>query len=330
MILYAPALLLLLLFAIGVRRDRRRFRNAVYLGLGITFLAFALLVTLGQADSVLAETVLIAIVLVPAVGTLVLAGLLIANGFKMLRKEGRRLGNLLSLLCGVGILVVVALLVAAVQVQSPVLAVIARTTFLLSFYLSFLFVCFVGYAYLYGRLTPRQDVDYVVVLGSGLLGGTRVPPLLASRLERGRALYERQAAQGRPPLLITSGGQGPDEQLPESHAMADWLTERGFPADRIVLEDRSRTTEENLRFSRELMIGADPDYRCVVVTNNFHAFRAAILARREGVNGQVAGSPTAAYFWPSATIREFVAVLVGYKWINLGVCAFITLLSVTG
>ncbi|MFI9787788.1 YdcF family protein [Kitasatospora sp. NPDC051984] len=330
MLLYAPAIFFLLLTALGVRRDRRRFSNAVYLGLALTFLAFALLATLGRTDSVLAETVVIAVVLAPALGVLVLSGLLIANGFKMLRKEGRRLGNLLSLLCGLGILVVVALLIAATQADSPVLVVIARTTFLLASYFSFLFLCFIGYAYLYGRLIPRQDVDYVVVLGSGLIGGTRVPPLLASRLERGRALYERQAANGRPPLLITSGGQGPDEKLPESHAMAAYLTERGFPADRIVLEDRSRTTEENLRFSRELMTAANPDYRCIVVTNNFHAFRAAILARQESVNGQVAGSPTAAYFWPSATIREFVAVTVTHKWINLTVCGLLTLVSVTG
>ncbi|MFJ8440256.1 YdcF family protein [Kitasatospora griseola] len=329
MLLYAPAIFFLLLAGIGVLRDRRRFSNAVYLGLATTFLAFALLVTLGQVDSVLAESVLIVVVLAPALATLVLAGLLIANGFKMLRKEGRRLANLLSLLCGVGILVVVALLLAATQADSPVLVRVARTAFLLSCYLSFLFLCFIGYAYLYGRLTPRQDIDYVVVLGSGLLGGTRVPPLLASRLERGRALYERQAATGRPPLLITSGGQGPDEQLPESHAMAAYLIDRGFPGERIIREDRSRTTEENLRFSRDLMSAADPDYRCIVVTNNFHAFRAATFARKEGLNGQVAGSPTAAYFWPSATIREFLAVLAAHKWINLTVCGLLTLVSVT-
>ncbi|WP_341865492.1 YdcF family protein [Kitasatospora cheerisanensis] len=127
---------------------------------------------------------------------------------------------------------------------------------------------------------------------------------------------------------MLSGGQGPDEQLPESHAMAAHLTERGFPADRIVLEDRSRTTEENLRFSRDLMAAATPDYRCLVVTNNFHAFRTAILARQQSVNGQVAGSPTAAYFWPSATIREFLAVISTHRWINLAVCAFLTLVSV--
>lgn len=102
--------------------------------------------------------------------------------------------------------------------------------------------------------------------------------------------------------------------------MADWLIAEGVPADHVVLEDRSRTTEENLTFSRTIMEEGKADYRCVVVTNNFHAFRAAMMARKVGVNGQVLGSPTAAYFWPSATIREFVAVFVEHKGVNLTVC----------
>jgi uncharacterized SAM-binding protein YcdF (DUF218 family) len=70
-----------------------------------------------------------------------------------------------------------------------------------------------------------------------------------------------------------------------------------------------------------------------VVTNNFHVLRAALIARRAAVNGQVIGSPTAAYFWPSATIREFVAILAEHWVINLGICLLILasqVLSVLG
>lgn len=163
----------------------------------------------------------------------------------------------------------------------------------------------------------------MVVLGSGLIGGSRVPPLLAGRLERGRELYEAQAARGTAPILITSGGQGPDEDLPESHAMATYLIDRGVPAEHLQREDRSRTTEENMRYSKELMETGKPGYRCVIVTNNYHALRAALLARLTGVNGQVAGSPTAAYFWPSATIREFAAVFLTHKAVNFTVCGLL-------
>ncbi|MFJ3221055.1 YdcF family protein [Kitasatospora sp. NPDC086801] len=325
MIAYVPAALFFLLFGIGVLRDRRQFSNAVLLGIAVSLLALALLTELREAPTLVVELAAVAIILLPALGTAALVWFLIANGLTMIRKEGRRPANLLSLLAGLGILAVIALLFTALATRSHRLGILAGTAVLVVGYISFLFVCFVGYAFLYGRHRPRRNVDFVVVLGSGLIGGERVPPLLASRLNRGREVYDRQAARGNPPVLITSGGQGPDEKLPESHAMADYLTERGFPAEHIAREDRSRTTEENLLFSKAIMEQAKPDYRCVVVTNNFHAFRAALTARTTGVNGHVFGSPTAAYYWPSATIREFAAVFLSHKLINFGICGLLAL-----
>ncbi|MFJ9608756.1 YdcF family protein [Kitasatospora sp. NPDC101176] len=328
MIAYAPAALFFLLFGIGVLRDRRRFSNAVLLGIAVTLLCLTLLAELRRAPTLVAEVAAVAIILLPALGTVALVWFLISNGLTMIRKEGTRPANLLSLLAGVGILGVIALLVAAVATKSPRVGIMAGTAVLVVGYVSFLFLCFVGYAFLYGHHRPRRDVDFVVVLGSGLIGGERVPPLLASRLDRGREVYDKQAARGNPPVLITSGGQGPDEKLPESHAMADYLVERGFPAEHIEREDRSRTTEENLLFSKAIMERAKPDYHCVVVTNNFHAFRAALTARRTGVNGHVFGSPTAAYYWPSATIREFAAVFLAHKLVNVGICGLLALCGV--
>ncbi|MFE7527577.1 YdcF family protein [Kitasatospora sp. NPDC057542] len=328
MIAYAPAALFFLLFGIGVLRDRRQFSNAVLLGIAVSLLSLAMLAELRKAPSMVVTLVAAVIVLLPALGTAALVWFLLANGLTMIRKEGRRPANLLSLLAGLGILGVIGLLVAALVIHSRQLAALAGTAVLVVGYVSFLFTCFVGYAFLYGRHRPRQDVDFVVVLGSGLIGGERVPPLLASRLNRGREVYEEQAARGNPPVLITSGGQGPDEKLPESHAMADYLVERGFPEEHIEREDRSRTTEENLLFSKAIMEEAKPGYRCVVVTNNFHAFRAALLARETGVNGHVFGSPTARYYWPSATIREFAAIFLSHKLVNFGICGLIALCGV--
>ncbi|MFH8408442.1 YdcF family protein [Streptomyces sp. NPDC018019] len=325
MLAYALPGLFFFLFAIGVLRDRRRFSNAVHLGLTVVFLVPALLIQLHRMPTALAVAATVLILLLPTLGVLVLGVFLILNGVTMVRKEGRSPANLLSLLAGLGIFAVVALLITAVGSGSRTLAVVAGTTVLVLGYVSFLFLCFVGYAFLYGRLRVRRDADFVVVLGSGLIGGTRVPPLLAGRLERARAVYERQARRGRPPLLLASGGQGPDEQLPEARAMAAYLVERGFPEDRVLCEEESRTTEENLAFSKRIMDRTVPDHRCVIVTNNYHVLRAAILARRAGLNGQVVGAPTAAYFWPSATLREFAAVFLSYKLVNLGICALLVL-----
>ncbi|GHD58179.1 hypothetical protein GCM10010336_06870 [Streptomyces goshikiensis] len=328
MIAFGPAALCLLLFCVSARADRRRFQNAVLLGLTLMFASIGVVFLLPGLPSPLDTIAMLLVFLVPSLGILALGAFLIGNGLTMVRKEGTSPANLLSLAAGVGIFALIALVATVPERGSRLVDSLVVCLVLLAGYVSFLFVCFLAYACLYGRITVRGNVDYVVVLGSGLTGGEDVPPLLASRLEKGHRIHTAQLARGGPaPLLLASGGQGPGEAVPEARAMADWLIARGVAREHVRLEDRSRTTEENLRFSRELMAEENPGYRCVVVTNSFHAFRAAMTARRAGVNGQVLGSPTAAYFWPSATIREFVAVFWEHRVVNLGICAAIAALT---
>ncbi|MCX5296199.1 YdcF family protein [Streptomyces sp. NBC_00193] len=324
---FVPAALFLVLFGVSVREDRRRFRNAVYLGLTLIFLSVALLTLVPYLPAGLDTAVVALVFLVPALGTIALGFFLIGNAVTVIRKEGRR-PALLSFAAGMGIFALIAFVLTLGNRGSQAWDAVVVGVVLLAGYVSFLFLCFLAYAFLYGRITVHGDVDFVVMLGSGLIGGDRVPPLLASRLRKGREIHDAQIARGgRVPLLLTSGGKGSDEKLAEARAMADWLIAEGVPQEHVRLEDRSRTTEENLLFSRTVMEAADPGYRCVVVTNNFHAFRAAMMARKAGVNGQVLGSPTAKYFWPSATIREFVAVFWEHRIVNLGICGAIVALT---
>jgi uncharacterized SAM-binding protein YcdF (DUF218 family) len=325
------AVLVFGLFVVGVWRDPRSFSNAVLLGL---CLALGALGAVGAAHQLpgasgdLARVLVAALGLLVALGPFLLASYLVLNGITMARRESIRLGNLLSLLVGLAMFALVGLMIFAIQrTQYEALDVFTVTTVLLSGYVSFLLLSYVSYAFVYGRITALRGADFVVVLGSGLLGGDRVPPLLASRLERGRQVYQALIARGKnSPMLIVSGGQGADERVSEAEAMAQYLIERGVPADSVMREDQSRTTEENLTFSRAIMERFRPRYRCIVVTSNYHVFRAAMLTRRLDVNGQVTGARTAGYFWPSATLREFIAVFLGYKVVNLGICALIVVL----
>ncbi|MFF4326861.1 YdcF family protein [Streptomyces sp. NPDC048387] len=315
-----PALFFLAL-CVSAFKDRRRFSNAVLFGLTLLTFSAALLYQVTALPGWAALTIIGLAFAAPTLGTMAIAAFLIANGMTMVRKEGTSPATLLSLLAGLGIFGLIALLIFVPMFHSPVLNGMAATLTVVAAYVSFLFLCFLGYAFLYGRIRVRGDVDHVVLLGSGLVGGDRVPPLLASRLRKGQEIYAAQLARGsRPPVLLTSGGKGSDEQVAEARAMADWLIAEGVPQEHIALEDRSRTTEENMLFSKEIMRAAVPGYRCVVVTNNFHAFRAAMMARKAGVNGQVVGSPTARYFLPSATLREFVAVFWEHRAVNLSIC----------
>ncbi|GAA2002520.1 YdcF family protein [Catenulispora subtropica] len=295
----------------------------MYLGLTLSFLALGLFAGLSQSSGMGRAMAVAAVALLPTLGLLALIAFLTLNGMTMLRKEGRTVANLLSLLCAIGIVGLLFLLALAVGTRHHVLIALSAGAILVVGYVAFLFFCYLSYGFVYRRMPILRTADFVVVLGAGLLGGRRVSPLLASRLERGRAVFESLDPQASP-MLIVSGGKGSDERLSEAEAMADYLVERGFPAERLILEDRSRTTEENLVFSAELMRRERPSgYRSVVVTNDFHSYRAALIASDLGVPAQVVGSPTAAYFLPSATIREFIAVFVRYWKVNVPICAFL-------
>lgn len=110
--------------------------------------------------------------------------------------------------------------------------------------------------------------------------------------------------------------------------MADYLVAHGVPEDAIAVEAEARTTRENLvnsvRLARERGLGG----ALVVVTNDYHALRAAVLSRRLKLDAQVLGAPTAGYFLPSALMREFAAIVVGTRWIHVAAVVVIAIVSI--
>jgi uncharacterized SAM-binding protein YcdF (DUF218 family) len=311
------------LFVARVIVEPRSFGNAVLLGMALALGALEVVEHLAGAPGRPDHLLLVVLLLAVAAGPLLIGSVMLANGVTMIRRESLRPGNLLSLLAGATIFMVIGLDVVAVRAGDVKLSLSATVANLLFGYVSFLLVSYVCYAFVYGLLARTGGADFVVVLGAGLRPDGGVPPLLASRLERGREVWaalDRRAA-GFKPLLIVSGGKGSDERRSEASAMAAYLTERGFPADRLLLEDQSRTTEENLVLSKAIMDKLRPGARVTVVTSDFHAFRAALLTRRLGIRGQVTGARVAGYYRPSAALREFAAVFLRYRVINLGICA---------
>jgi uncharacterized SAM-binding protein YcdF (DUF218 family) len=317
------AVVVFVVFLAGVIREPRSFGNAVLLGLALALGALGLAERLAGAPGRPAHLLLALLLLAVALGPFLVGCFLMANGVTMIRRESLRPPNLLSLLAGVAVFLVIGLDIAAERAGDVQLSLFATVATLVFGYVSFLFVSYVLYAFGYGLLAPTGGADFVVVLGSGLRPDGGVPPLLANRLERGREVWaalDRRAGSVRPRLIV-SGGKGDDERVPEASAMASYLTTRGFPADRLLLEDQSRNTEENLLFSKAIMDELRPGARAAIVTSDFHAFRSALLARRLGIRGQVSGARVAGYYRPTAVLREFAAVFLQYRVINLGVCA---------
>ncbi|MFE3193218.1 YdcF family protein [Nocardia sp. NPDC059240] len=170
---------------------------------------------------------------------------------------------------------------------------------------------FAGYTVSRARSAPRPGVDVVVVLGCKLRDN-RVAPMLKRRLDRALEVVAAEHGRGGTPLLVVSGGQGNGESVAEADAMADYLAAQGISPDAIVREDRSRNTEENLRFTAwELRRrGIDPAAaRITLVTSDFHVLRTTQLAERLGLRAQVTGARTARLLLRKSFLREFIAVL---------------------
>ena len=107
------------------------------------------------------------------------------------------------------------------------------------------------------------------------------------------------------------------------------LLTRGIPDEKILVEDHSRTTNENLIYSKEMMDAVKPKYRCVIATHNYHLFRAGIYARKAGLKrAEGIGAPTVSYYLPMAFLREFIAYLNMNKAINLYIILFVLFVSV--
>ncbi|MCI1962725.1 MAG: YdcF family protein [Ancrocorticia sp.] len=310
LIMLILGILLLIGAVLGFFRERRRLSNALFalIGAGLTLLGLLVVTDNGTGIQPWAVVVLAVLTIGPALGYPILTVFLLTNGAMMVRREQRTLGNLLSLVTGIALVVLPIVLIVMLgsgsrpNVWGTLSTAFAVFVLGLAMYMAFFFLVFLIAAFAYRKAPGDTTAHYVVVLGSGLIG-RKVPPLLAARLDKGMEVANKQDP---PAILIPSGGRGADEEISEAEGMAGYLEEHGIPPERILKEDRARNTRENLVFSRKLMPA--PDTSIVVVTNNYHVFRAAMLTRDLGINATVVGAPTAGYYIPSAFLREFAAV----------------------
>lgn len=161
---------------------------------------------------------------------------------------------------------------------------------------------------------PQKEADYLIVLGAKVNGTT---PSLILQYRINKAAEYMQKHPGT--KAIVSGGQGADEGISEAEAMKNGLLSSGIDADRILMEDQSTSTKENLDYSKEILTkagGSAAESKVVVVTTDFHVLRAVGIARKAGYE-QVEGlaAKSVWYLIPTNYVREFMAV-VKDKWIG--------------
>ena len=157
----------------------------------------------------------------------------------------------------------------------------------------------------------EDDLDYLIVLGA------QVHPTGPSNVLRYRldAAYDYLAANPNTRCIV-SGGKGENEVAPEAVIMADYLEQRGIAPERIIREDASLNTSQNIENSMRL-IDHDRD-RVGIVTNNFHVFRGVSIARKKGiVNACGIAADSLPWFLPNNMLRESFGIAKDFLFGNL-------------
>lgn len=251
--------------------------------------------------------------------------LMIANGIHLIRREGCSIAHALPAFLGI----MCVYYAAAPLIQGFLLdeknagyfdLFAAATEFSkkCALFVLFMIFAYVTYSVWYQMGRQKREPDFIVIHGAKVFG-RKVSLLLAKRIDKAVELFR---TYGERPVLIVSGGKGPDEICTEAEAMETYLLEKGIPKDHIIKEDRSLSTKQNLVFSKEIMDERKPGSYCIFTTNDYHVLRASVLAAKEGVNGDGAGCRTALYYLPAAAIREAAAFIVMYKKLALVMIVF--------
>lgn len=154
---------------------------------------------------------------------------------------------------------------------------------------------------------PSENAT-VMVLGCRAYG-SRPSIMLASRLD---AAYE-YLTEHPDAICIVSGGQGPDESMPEAECMYLYLTEKGIAPERIYQENRSTSTRENLLFSQEIIEAEGLNPEIAIVTNEYHEYRAGMVADALEMEHSAVPARTPLWLFPTYYIRELYGII--YEWV---------------
>ncbi|MFV0395083.1 MAG: YdcF family protein, partial [Coprobacillaceae bacterium] len=159
--------------------------------------------------------------------------------------------------------------------------------------------------FIYQSLQSHQNPsDFVIVLGAQVRG-TSLSPSLKYRLDATLSYYEKHPTT----TILVSGGQGVGEDDSEANIMKKYLVQNGIPQDKILTEDKSTTTYENLLYSQKILDTYKTNYTVTIITNGFHCYRALYIANALGYDAYTYAAKEYAVTTPHYYIREFFAYM---------------------
>ena len=238
----------------------------------------------------------------------------------LVRHEGFRPMNLLGVFLGVVMMGGIVLLFwMTLNLSFDSLASYYMSTFL-TIAFSFIYCYFecmllstIVCAVLCTRYKPPYNLDYIIILGCAIRRDGTPTPLLRGRADRALSFEKEQFDKtGKHAKFVPSGGQGSDEIISEAESMKRYLMEQGVPEERIIKEDKSVNTLQNMAFSKKVIeadAGSIENVNIGFSTTNYHVFRGYTLANHIKMKVKGLSAKTKLYFFPNAFIREFIGLV---------------------
>ena len=171
---------------------------------------------------------------------------------------------------------------------------------------------FIGYLSWSTAFENYKHVKLIMVLGAGIFS-EEVTTLLAARLDKALSVYHSQRTK---PIIIVSGGQGPDEPISEALAMKRYLIGHNVPENHIFMENQSTNTRTNFLYSKSIIHSMMPtSSQMLCVTSQFHVLRALKFAKKAHLSFDGIGSRTPYHFLAQSMIIDFLGLMYQYKTI---------------
>lgn len=171
-----------------------------------------------------------------------------------------------------------------------------------------------------GESDQARPVDAIVVMGAAQYDG-RPAPVLAARLDHVLELYQ----EGHAPLVVTTGGNLPGDRFTEAESSANYLIERGVPAE-AILQVEGRTSYAELERTAALLEERGLD-RVLLVSDPYHSLRIRLVAQELGLTAYVSPTRTSPIDgWDAFTmhVKEAAGISLGR------IIGFDRLLDLTG
>ena len=247
------------------------------------------------------------------------AGLFLSN-LKLIRIDGRKFSNYLAMTLAVLItagLFFIFLLdryVNAFHPRNLLLNLILNLAVAVYLYFECMMIGTIIADVIAAKYKADPDKHFLIIPGAGLEKDGTPTMILQKRLGLAKDFYHDQLEKtGKSAVFIVSGGQGADEIQSEAASMNTWLIDHGIRKEQILMEDRSVNTRENMLYSKKIIDNINPQAKIAFFTSDFHVFRAGLNSRRVKMRALGMGSPTRWYFWPNASVREFIGLLTEHR-----------------